>query len=82
MLADPPELVGKRVRFLAVVKDQRGEVERARVRVWTDGNIETYRNMGREESRTIAQGFMDGLVIAVGAGDMEAIPKTMNAVGH
>ena len=82
MLADPPQLVGKRVRFIAVVKDRRGEAERARARVWTDGNIETYRNMGKEQSRTIAQGFIKGFVSAVGTGDIGVIPKMMNAEGY
>jgi len=72
MLADPPQLVGKRVRFLAVVKDQHGEAERARARVWTDGNIEAYRNMSKEDSKAIATGFMTKLVSAVGTGDIGA----------
>jgi len=82
MLADPPQLVGKRVRFIAVVKTQRGETERARARVWTDGNIEIYRGMNKEESQAIALGFMTELVRAVGAGDIEAMPKMMNIEGE
>lgn len=81
MLADPPQLVGKRVRFIAVVKNQRGETERARVRVWTDGNIEIYRNMDKEESQAISTGFMIKLVRAVEAGDTEAMSKMMNVEG-
>jgi len=81
MLADPPQLVGKRVRFIAVVKDQRGETERARARVWTDGNIEAYRNMSKEGSQAIATGFMIQLVRAVEEGDTEAIPGMMNVEG-
>jgi len=78
MLADPPQLVGKRVRFLAVVKNQHGAVERARARAWTDGNIEAYRNMSKEDSQTIALGFMTKLVSAVGTGDMGVIQEMMN----
>lgn len=72
MLADPPQLVGTRVRFIAIVKTQHGEIERARIRIWTDGNIETYRGMDKKESQAIALGFMTKLVRAVGAGDIEA----------
>ncbi|KAF9642937.1 hypothetical protein BDM02DRAFT_1798284 [Thelephora ganbajun] len=81
MLADPPQLIGKRVRFLVVVKDQRGEMERARARVWTDDNIETYRNMSKEHSQAIAAGYMIKLVRAVEAGDIEAMPRMMNVQG-
>jgi len=77
MLADPPELVGKRVRFIAVVRDHRGEVERARVRVWTEATIETYRNMSKEHSRTMATVLMEGLVKVVEAGDIGAIPEML-----
>lgn len=82
MLADPPQLIGKRIRFIAVVKDQRGETERARVRVWIDGNIERYREMGKEESRAIATEFMTKLASAVEAGDIGAIPRMMNVEGY
>ena len=78
MLADLPQLVGKRVRFIAVVKDQRGETERARARVWTDGNIEAYCSMSKEESQAVAMGFMVQLVRAVKEGDTEEIPKMTN----
>jgi len=81
MLADPPELIGQRVRFIAIVNNQRGEMERVRARVWTDGNIEIYRNMSKEESRAVAVGFMAKLVSAVGAGDLGAMPKMMNMEG-
>ena len=82
MLADPPQLVGKRVRFLAVVKDEDGEIERARARVWTDGNIEAYRNMSKKDSQAIAVGFMAKLVSAVGAGDIAAMSEMMNVEGR
>lgn len=82
MLADPPQLVGKRVRFVAVVKDQYGETERARVRVWTDGNIEMFRNLSREDSRAISVGLMAKLVSAVATGDIGAIPKMVKSEGH
>jgi len=78
MLADPPELIGKRVRFIVIVKNQRGEMERVRARVWTDGNIEIYRNMSKEDSRAVAAGFMAKLVIAVETGDVGVMPKMMN----
>lgn len=78
MLADPPPLVGKRVRFLAVVKDQHGEVERARARAWTDTNIEAYRNMSKEDSKAIAPGFMTKLVTMIGTGAAGAMQETMN----
>jgi len=77
VLADPPELVGKRVRYIAVVRDEK--IERVRGCAWTDGNIEMYRNMGREESRAIATGFMTKLVSVVGAGDIGAIPGMVKA---
>lgn len=77
MLVDPPPLVGKRVRFLAVVKNQRGEVERVRARVWTDRNIEKYYDIHKERSRAMASAVITALVSAVGAGDIEAIPKIM-----
>lgn len=75
MLADPPQLVGKRVRFIAVVKNQYGETERVRVRVWTDGNIAIARNTSKEDSRAISVGLMAKLVSAVEAGDIGAIPR-------
>ena len=81
MLTDPPHLVGKRVRFIAVVKDQHGETERVRTRVWTDGNIGTYRNMSKENSQMVSVGFMAKLITAVEAGDTEAIPRVMRAEG-
>jgi len=77
MLADPPELVGERVRFLAAVLDENGEVERVRARVWTDGNIQVFRKMSKEDSRVVAMSFMTGLVGAVAAGDVGLIPKRM-----
>ena len=77
MLADPPPLVGKRVRFLAVVKNQLGQVERVRARVWTNGNIESYYDIPKERSRTMASAFVTALVSAVGVGDVEAIPRIM-----
>ena len=79
MLADPPQLVGKRVRFLAVVKNQHGGIERARARAWTDGNIEMCRNLSKELSRAAALGLMAKLVSAVGAGDMGSMQEMMNA---
>lgn len=79
MLADPPELIGKRVRFLVAVKNNRGEVERARARAWIDGNIEIYRKMSEEASQTVAKGFLTGLAGAVEVGDMEVIPNMFNA---
>ena len=81
MLADPPQLIGKRVRFLAVVKNQLGEVERARARVWTDGNIENYRKIGKEDSQKLAAALTAGLVAAVEAGDVRVIPSTAEE-GH
>lgn len=77
MLADPPQLVGKRVRFLAVVKNPCGEVERARARVWADGNIEQYYNAPKEKSRAMSSAVVTALVTAVGIGDIEAIPKIL-----
>jgi hypothetical protein len=83
MLADPPEPIGQRVRFLVAVKNRNGEVERARARVWTDGNIDTvWRKMGKEASQMVAKGFLTGLVSAVEVGDMEVIPKTMSVGGY
>jgi len=82
MLADPPELIGKRVRFITVVRDHRGEVERARARVWTEATIETYRNMSKERSRTMATVLMEGLVKVVEAGDIGAIPEMLKVEGH
>lgn len=82
MLADPPQLLGKRVRFIAIVNNQHGEMERARARVWTDDNIETFRNMDKKGSQAMALGFMTKLVGAVEAGDTEAIPNIMNIEGH
>jgi hypothetical protein len=79
MLADPPELSGKCVRFLVVIKDQRGEVERARARVWTDGNIEWYRNMNKNGPQALAIGL---LVEAVEVGDVETMPGMMEVEGH
>ena len=79
MFADPPQLVGQRARFLVTVKDEFGEVERARARAWTDGNIEMYRKMEKEASKTVAAGFMTGLVKAVEAGEIDAIPSMMKA---
>jgi hypothetical protein len=78
MFADPPQLVGQRVRFLVVVKDEFGEVERARARAWTDPNIETYYKMEKENSKAIAVGFMTGLVKAVEVGEMNVVPSMMN----
>lgn len=80
MMADPPELVGQRVRFLVVVVDENGEVERARARVWTDNNIEIYRKMSKENSQTIAKGLVTGLVGAVETGSIDAIPSLMKPV--
>jgi hypothetical protein len=82
MLADPPQLIGERVRFIVVVKDQNGDTERARARVWNDGNIEWYRNMSKDTSRVMAAGCIIKLIGAVENGDMEAIPKMMVAEGH
>lgn len=75
MLADPPELIGQRVRFLVTVLNQMGGVERARARVWTDGNIEVFRGLGTEESKIVARGFIRDLADAVASGDMELIPN-------
>ena len=82
MLTDPPQLIGKRVRFIVVVKDQHGETERVRARVWTDGNIERCRNMDEEYSQAIAVEFMAKLLRAVEGGDVGAIPRMMEAEGH
>lgn len=77
MLADPPELFGKRARFLVAVVDQHGEVERVRARVWTDDNIEALRGMGKEESRAVAAGLIAGFAGYVALGDSESIPRMM-----
>lgn len=82
MLADPHQLVGKRVRFIAIVVDQYGEMERARVRAWTDVNIEVYRNMSKRDSQIIAAELMADLVKKVGEGDDSALPETMRAEGQ
>jgi hypothetical protein len=82
MLADPPQLIGLRVRFIVVVKNQHGEIERARARVWTDGNIEMYRNMSKDESQAMAAGFIIKLVNAVEEGDVEAMPRMMEVEGY
>lgn len=78
MLSDPPELSGKRVRFLVTVMDHNGKMERARARVWTDRNIEAYREMSKEDSRSVATSILPGFVSAVATGDMTLIPKLMN----
>jgi len=77
VLVDPPELVGKRVRYIAVVKD--GKVVRIRGCAWIEGNIEMCRNTSREESRALATAFMTKLVSVVGAGDIGAIPGMIKA---
>jgi len=77
ILVDPPELVGKRVRYIAVVRV--GEVVRVRGCAWVERNIEMCRNLSREESRMAATGFMTKLVSVVGAGDIGAIPGMMKA---
>jgi hypothetical protein len=82
MLADPPQLIGERVRFIVVVKDKNGETERARARVWNDGNIGWCRNLSKDTSRAMAAGYIIKLIDAVENGDMEAIPKMMEAEGH
>ena len=80
MMADPPELVGQRVRFLVVVVDGNGEVERARARVWTDNNLEVYRKMSKDNSQAIAKGLVTGLVGAIETGSIDAIPSLMKPV--
>ena len=82
LLADPPELVGQRVRFLVIVVNQIGEIERARARVWTDRNIEATRNMDKEASRKAAASLVGELVRAVAAGDIESIPRLMKEEEH
>jgi hypothetical protein len=79
MLADPPDLIGKRARFFVVVKDQRGDVERARARAWTEPAIDFYRGMDKAHSRVIADCLTTGFVSAVEAGDLGALPKLMEA---
>ena len=83
MLTDPPQLVGKRVRFIVVVKDQHGKTERVRVRVWTDGNIKRGHFMNEEYSQAIAVEFyLWPSYSARYRGDVEVIPKIVEAEGH
>jgi len=77
MLADPPELIGKRARFLVAVVDQHGEVERVRARVWTDDNIEVLRGLDKEGSRAVAAGLIAGFAGYVALGDSESIPRML-----
>jgi hypothetical protein len=57
-------------------------VERARARVWTDGNIEWFRNLNKKDSQALAIGTLMKLVQAVEAGDMEMMPGMMEAEGR
>jgi hypothetical protein len=43
-LADQPQLVGERVRFIVVLIDQNGEARRTGVRVWAECNVEIHRS--------------------------------------
>jgi hypothetical protein len=55
-----------------------GVLERARARVWTDLNIETYYQMNKEESRIAATDFVTTFVGAVAAGDITSTPWLRN----
>ena len=50
--------------------------------MWIDEGIESYRNMLKEGSKFIAAGFMNTLVKAVEAGEIDTIPSMVNAEGQ
>ena len=50
--------------------------------MWIDEGIESYRNMLKEASKFIAAGFMNTLVKAVEAGEIDTIPSMVNAEGQ
>lgn len=82
MLSDPPELSGKRARFLVHVMDENGGMERARARVWTDRNIEVCRKKSKEQSRMVAANIITEFVNAVSIGDMTLTQKFMEVEGY
>ena len=72
---DPTDLL--RPRFLLVLEDDEGHIQRVRLNQWNDLNIQEWRQMPKAHSRMLAQDALSIIVHCINTMEPDDVQKMM-----